>query len=188
MKKIDFRTDILPLKNELYRLALRITLNSAEAEDVVQETMIKVWKRRDRWGEIESIEAFCLAICRNLARDKAKRADNRVLSTDAAGSPADDGAGYADGRREGIDSAATSLSANPEAQAERQDSIALVKRLIDSLPEKQRSVMQLRDIEGKPYKEIAGILGISEEQVKVNLFRARQTIKKKYIETETYGL
>ena len=44
MKKISFRNDVLPLKNELYRLALRITLNHAEAEDVVQETMIKVWK------------------------------------------------------------------------------------------------------------------------------------------------
>ena len=66
MKKISFRNDILPLKNELYRLALRITLNPAEAEDIVQETMIKVWNRRDQWDEIESIEAFCLTICRNL--------------------------------------------------------------------------------------------------------------------------
>ena len=57
MKKINFRADILPLKNELYRLALRITLNHAEAEDVVQETMIKVWNRREQWDEIESIEA-----------------------------------------------------------------------------------------------------------------------------------
>ena len=53
MKKISFENDILPLKNELYRLALRITLNPAEAEDVVQDTMIKVWSRRDGWDEIE---------------------------------------------------------------------------------------------------------------------------------------
>ena len=63
---ISFQTNILPLKNELYRLALRITLNPAEAEDVVQETMMKVWNRRDEWERIESIEAFCLTICRNL--------------------------------------------------------------------------------------------------------------------------
>ena len=62
MKKISFKTDILPLKNELYRLALRITLNPAEAEDVVQDTMIKVWNRREAWDDIESIEAFCLTI------------------------------------------------------------------------------------------------------------------------------
>ena len=68
------------------------------------------------------------------------------------------------------------------------DKIQLVRRLIDTLPEKQRSVMQLRDIEGKSYKEIAQVLDISEEQVKINIFRARQTIRQKFIETEKYGL
>ena len=77
MKKISFRNDILPLKNELYRLALRITLNPAEAEDVVQETMIKVWNRRDHWEELDSIEAFCLTICRNIAVDKMRKAENQ---------------------------------------------------------------------------------------------------------------
>ena len=57
MKTISFRNDILPLKNELYRLALRITLNNAEAEDIVQDTLIKVWNARERWNEIDSIEA-----------------------------------------------------------------------------------------------------------------------------------
>ena len=70
----------------------------------------------------------------------------------------------------------------------QQDRIQLVRRLIDNLPEKQRSVMPLRDIEGKSYKEIAQILDISEEQVKINIFRARQTIRQKFIETEKYGL
>jgi RNA polymerase sigma-70 factor (ECF subfamily) len=70
----------------------------------------------------------------------------------------------------------------------QQDRIQLVRRLIDNLPEKQRSVMQLRDIEGKSYKEIAQVLDISEEQVKINIFRARQTIRQKFIETEKYGL
>ena len=70
----------------------------------------------------------------------------------------------------------------------QRDRVELIRRLIDHLPEKQRSVMQLRDFEGKSYKEIAQILGISEEQVKINIFRARQTIKQKYIETEKYGL
>jgi RNA polymerase sigma-70 factor (ECF subfamily) len=81
-----------------------------------------------------------------------------------------------------------SHSANPEEKAIQQDRIELVRRLIDGLPEKQRSVMQLRDFEGKSYKEIAAIMNISEEQVKVNIFRARQTIKQKYIQVEQYGL
>mgnify|MGYP003227282813 CR=1 FL=1 len=70
---IDFRTDILPLKNQLYRLALRITLDSAEAEDIVQETLIKVWNKRDDWERIDNIEAFCLTVCRNLSLDSVKR-------------------------------------------------------------------------------------------------------------------
>ena len=172
MKKISFRNEILPLKNELYRLALRITLNPAEAEDIVQETMIKVWNRRDQWDEIESIEAFCLTICRNLALDKMHKMENQNQSLD-----------------EGVhDAPDRSFSSNPEEQAMQQDRLALIRRLIDALPEKQRTVMQLRDFEGKSYKEIAGIMAISEEQVKINIFRARQAIRQKYIETEKYGL
>ena len=171
MKKISFRNDVLPLKNELFRLALRITLNRAEAEDVVQETMIKVWNRRDHWDEIESIEAFCLTICRNISLDKMKKAENQNQSL-----------------QEGHDAPDLSYTSNPEEQAMQRDRIQLIRRLIDHLPEKQRSCMQLRDFEGKSYKEIAQVLGISEEQVKINIFRARQTIKQKFIETEDYGL
>jgi RNA polymerase sigma-70 factor (ECF subfamily) len=171
MKKISFRNDVLPLKNELYRLALRITLNPTEAEDVVQETMIKVWNRRDRWDELESIEAFCLTICRNISLDKVKKAENQNQSL-----------------MDEHDAPDNSYTSNPEEQAMQQDRIALIRRLINTLPEKQRSCMQLRDFEGKSYKEIAKILAISEEQVKINIFRARQTIKQKYIDTENYGL
>ena len=171
MKKISFRNDVLPLKNELFRLALRITLNRAEAEDVVQETMIKVWNKRDHWDEIDNIEAFCLTICRNISLDKMKKAENQNQSLE-----------------EGHDAPDFSYTSNPEEQAMQRDRIQLIRQLIDHLPEKQRSCMQLRDFEGKSYKEIAQVLGISEEQVKINIFRARQTIKKKFIETEDYGL
>ena len=172
MKNISFRDDVLPLKDKLYRLALRITLNNAEAEDVVQETLIKVWNRRSQWEEIESIEAFALTVCRNLSLDKIKRMGNDHDSLDDSthGSP---------------DSLSSS---NPEEQTMARDQVALVRQLIDRLPEKQRSVIQLRDIEGKSYREIATIMCISEEQVKVNLYRARQTIKKKFSETDSYGL
>lgn len=173
MKEISFRNDVLPLKNELFRLALRITLNNAEAEDVVQETMIKVWNRRDEWHAIESMEAFCLTVCRNLALDKNKKMSSQGRSMDdtPGSEPTDD-----------------STASNPERKAMLTDSVSLVRRLIDSLPEAQRSVMQLRDIEGKSYKEIAAVLGISEDRVKVTLFRARQAIRQRFNETERYGL
>jgi RNA polymerase sigma-70 factor (ECF subfamily) len=171
MKKIDFRTDVLPLKNELYRLALRITLNPAEAEDVVQDTMLKVWNRREQWDEIESMEAFCLTICRNLALDRNKKADNQTAPLDDVTEPPD-----------------RSYASNPEEQTVQRDRIQLVRQLIEQLPEKQRTCIWLRDIEGKAYKEIAQMMDISEQQVKVNIFRARQAIRQKYLETESYGL
>jgi RNA polymerase sigma-70 factor (ECF subfamily) len=172
MKKISFRNDVLPLKNELYRLALRITLNPAEAEDIVQETMIKVWNRREQWDNIESIEAFCLTICRNISLDKMRKMENQNQSLEEGEHDAPD----------------QSYASNPEEQAMQQDNLKLIRRLINALPEKQRSAMQLRDFEGKSYKEIAQIMDISEEQVKVNIFRARQTIRQKFLETEEYGL
>lgn len=173
MKKISFRNDILPLKNGLYRLALRITLNSAEAEDIVQETMIRVWNRREAWDEIESIEAFCYTVCRNLSIDKSR-------SANANSQPIDTAFGEAQADR--------SYIADPVALTEQRDRLGMVKKIMSALPEKQRSAMHLRDFEGKSYKEIAAILGISEEQVKVSIFRARQTIKKIFNKTEQYGL
>ena len=163
MKTISFQSDILPLKNELYRMALRITMNPAEAEDVVQETMMKVWNKRDSWEQIDSIEAFCLTICRNLSLDKARRMDNQTQSLDASIQPHDQ-----------------HVASNPEEQTIQNDRVRLVRQLINALPEQQRSCMQLRDMEGKSYKDIATILDITEEQVKVNIFRARQTIREKF--------
>lgn len=172
MKELSFRTDVLPLKNELFRLALRITLNWADAEDVVQETMLKVWNRREQWGQIESMEAFCMTICRNVALDRQKRMENRNESLEDVGHDAPD----------------RSYGANPEEQAVQRDKVERVRRLMNRLPEKQRTCMQLRDVEGKAYKEIAEVMGITEQQVKVNIFRARQTIKQEYLKEEQYGL
>ena len=171
MKTISFRNDVLPLKNALYRLALRITLNHEDAEDIVQDTLIKVWNRRERWQEIESMEAFCLTICRNLALD-------RIRKREQGSEPLDEQAL----------SRKSDTATDPYEKMLLRDRVEQVRKLIDSLPEKQRSCMQLRDFEGKAYKEIAEVLGISEEQVKVNIFRARQAIKTKYQELEKYGL
>ena len=165
----SFQTHVLPLKNELFRLALRITQNHAEAEDVVQETMLKVWKGRSEWDKIDNIEAFCLTVCRNLSLDKMRHMDNQVQNIEQESEPADQ-----------------SYSANPEEQAVQHDRLQLVRQLISQLPEKQRTCMQLRDVEGKSYRDIANIIGISEEQVKVNIFRARQTIRERFQQAENF--
>ena len=173
MRIITFQADVLPLKNILFRLALRITQNRADAEDVVQETMMKVWNRRGEWQQIENMEAFCLTICRNVSLDKLRRMDRQVLSLEDTPPEAD-----------GYDPIDHSHSANPEQQAVQRDRLQQVRRIISQLPEKQRSCMQLRDIEGKSYRDIATILGITEQQVKVNIFRARQTVKEKMMSVE----
>ncbi len=170
MKNISFRNDVLPLKDALYRLALRITLSHEEAQDIVQDTLIKVWDKRQSWNEIESIEAFSITICRNLALDRIKKHDNLNDSLEERQTESPD------------------TSSTPFEDTLQQDRIELVRNLVNALPEKQRSCMQLRDFEGKPYKEIAKILGISEEQVKVNIFRARQTVKERFQKYDNYGL
>lgn len=169
MQTLDFRRDILPLKDKLFRLALRITFDRAEAEDIVQETMIRVWSKREEWSTLSSVEAYCLTVARNLAIDRSERMDARTveLTTEAEQTPDISG---------------------PHEQLVNKERMQMLHRLIAGLPEKQRTVLQLRDVEGKSYKEIAGIMGITEEQVKVNLFRARQKVKQQFIDIENYGL
>ena len=122
MKKISFAADILPMKNLLYRLALRITMNREEAEDIVQDTLIKVWNKRDDWDNIESIEAFSMTVCRNLALDRMKRAEHLNTSLE----------------QENIDSADRSRS--PLELMEQRDRVETVRRLVNSLPESNAAV------------------------------------------------
>ncbi len=169
MKKLSFRDDVLPLKDKIFRLALRITLSRAEAEDIVQDVLIKVWNRRDDLAEVDSIEAYSLTVCRNLSLDRLQRKENdNVNLDDAPPTKADD--------------------APPDLQMIRNERIDNIKRLIERLPIPQRAAMQLRDMEGKTYKEISAITGQTEEQVKVNIFRARQYIRKQIEKIENYGL
>ena len=171
MKEISFQNDVLPLKNKLFRLALRITLNREEAEDVVQDTMIKVWNAHDRWQELDSIEAYSLTIARNLSLDRIKKMDNQNDSLEEQ-------------TTERLDE----TSSTPSERMIQKDKLNIVRNIINELPEKQRSCLQLRDIEGKSYKEIADILSITEDQVKVNIFRARQTVKQRFQQFDSYGL
>lgn len=159
----------MPLKDKLFRVAYRITFNRDEAEDIVQDTMLRVWSKRKELGEVESLEAFCLVIAKNLAIDRSQKKGTQHASLD-------DHAEIA------------SVSASPCEKLISKERVAIIDRLMNELPEKQRLVMQLRDIEGHSYKEIAETLGLSEEQVKVYLFRARQRVRKRYTEIDDYGL
>lgn len=169
---MDIKRDILPLKDTMYRLALRITLNSQEAEDVVQDVIIKVWKQSQNESfddTIDNLQAYLLRLTRNLAIDRQRLKANQAESLDAM---------VEAGQQHVVTSLMTENTERSLATTER---LTLVRRIMDTLPEKQRTAMQLRDFEGKTYKEIAAIMEITEEQVKVSIFRARQAVKAKIL-------
>ena len=149
-----FTNEILPLKDKLYRFALRFVRESQEAEDIVQDIMIKVWNKREEWSTWSSIEAMCMTMTRNLSIDRTRGKHRKV--TDLP---------------EGYD--VVESGATPEQAVSSKDMMKYIRDIMDQLPEKQKSIVQLRDVEGYSYREISEILHLSLSQVKVNLHRAR---------------
>jgi RNA polymerase sigma-70 factor (ECF subfamily) len=154
----EFQSTILPMKNMLFRFALRFVRQAAEAEDIVQEVFIKLWNNRENLGPDANLEAWCLTATKNLSIDKL-RSKHRRLEPIKPGFDLHDNA------------------ASPYQQAVENDVFSKVKNALEELPEKQRLVMHLRDIEGLQYQEIADALDISLDQVKVNLYRARLAVR-----------
>jgi RNA polymerase sigma-70 factor (ECF subfamily) len=155
-----FKSDILPIKNKLLRVALRITCNPQEAEDVVQETLIKVWEQRKTLSGVRNIEAWCMQLTKNRSIDKRRLRNNQ---------------------NEGLDNAygLSSAEHTPDRQAELSDSYRQIQQLMQELPDNQRMAMQLRDIDEFTYQEIADTLEMPLSQVKTNIFRARKSVRNK---------
>lgn len=168
---IDFNKDVMPLKNRLYRLALRIVEDHAEAEDITQEALIRLWGKCGTLASAADAETFGLTVCRNLAIDATRRTGRNHEQLDPQS-----------------EEFATPTGESPIEMLSQADRRRFLLWKISRLPERQRSVVQLRDIEGKSYREIAAIIGISEEQVKINLFRARQSLKEACKKDKDYGL
>jgi RNA polymerase sigma-70 factor (ECF subfamily) len=163
-----FNQQVFPIRHKLYRFALRITGNIHEAEDIVQEVLEKVWKTDEaQANHVQNWEAWCMTLTRNRSLDKNRARTIR--------------------RTQALENTPERLTpdANPAQALESQDAIAHIRQFMQELPEKQRLVMHLRDIEEHSYEEIAEVLNISMEQVKVNLHRARKAIREKLIGIET---
>ena len=145
------------LRPKLYRFALALTKRVDEAEDVVQEVGIIMWKRHEDLCTIRSFEAYAMSSVRNRCLDYIRSPRYRTEEIN-----------------ETFD---TSHEQTPYKSLERDDMVSFVKRLIEQLPEQQQSVIRLRDVEGYEFDEIAEILGMSDNAVRTNLSRARQKIR-----------
>ena len=163
---MDFRNDILPHRDRLFRLAFSITLNRTDAEDIVQETMLRVWEKREEWKDISNAEAWLTQICKNLALDHRK---------------------YSEIRRP-VDSQQPQADSTSFDKLEATDSLALISRLMNDLPSPQDDIVRLREIEGLSYRDIATRLQLSEDQVRVHLHRARTKLRNEYLRIHSFGL
>ena len=160
----------MPAKNKLFRFALRFLGNEEEAKDVVQEVLIRVWKGRDQMNEVQNWEAWCMRITKNLSLDRIRSMSRRHTHP-----------------IEEVYSVHQETP-SPHESTEIKESMNRISQFIAALPEKQRQVIHLRDIEGYTYNEICEILELDMNQVKVNLFRARNAVREKLTKINAYGL
>lgn len=166
----SFQNRILPAKNKLFRFALRFLGSEEEAKDVVQEVFIRVWNGREQMQEVQNWEAWCMRITKNLSLDRIRSLNRKQTQP----------------LEETFDVRHDALT--PHESTEMRESMNRINQLIGALPEKQRQVIHLRDIEGYSYNEICEILELDMNQVKVNLFRARNAVREKLLKVNAYGL
>ena len=165
-----FQNRVLPVKNKLFRFALRFLANEEEAKDIVQEVFIRVWNGRDQMSQVENWEAWCMRITKNLSLDRLRLISRKQTR------PIEESYNLQEDRL------------TPYESTEIGESMQKVTQIIAALPEKQRQVIHLRDVEGYSYQEICEILELDMNQVKVNLFRARTAVREKLIKIDAYGL
>ena len=152
----DFEDKVLPLTDRIYPMVARMLGNSENAEDAVQEIMIKLWDRRKKIGEHPNIPGFVFLTARNYCLDQLKK---KTPNVDAY-------------------SAQVKLVTSEANQnhTEWVELISIVKDVLRELPEEQREIMMMRDIDGYEYTEIAAITKLKVEHIRVLLSRARKQV------------
>ncbi|MDR2814058.1 MAG: sigma-70 family RNA polymerase sigma factor [Prevotellaceae bacterium] len=157
MDKTGFNQMVAQLRPKMYRFALAFVKRRDEAEDVIQDVSMNLWKRRTSLGSVRSVEAYAMSAVKNRCMDYLRSMQGK---TD-----------------ELTKSAHTAHEQTPYASVEQADMVAQVKKLIEGLPVQQQMVIRLRDVEGYELDEVAEILGMSEGAVRTGLSRARQKIR-----------
>jgi len=152
-----FKIEILPMKHKLFRFANRMLQNIPEAEDVIQDVFIRLWDRRDGLLQYRSVEAFAMTITKNLCLDRLKAKRNKSDEFTEKHEKTD--------------------SLTPYYHAEMSDSYKKVNQIIGQLPDQQRMIIQLRDVEGYEFREIEEITGMNQNAIRVNLSRARKQVR-----------
>ena len=167
MNQNEFINTINPFKDKLFRLAKRLLVSTEEAEDATQEVLVKLWTKNDGLELYNSIEAFAMTMTKNYCLDqlKSKRAQNLRI----------------------VHSNFTDRQAGLLQQLEDQDSLNWVEKIVNELPEQQKLIVQMRDVEQYEFKEIAKILEMNETAIRVSLSRARKTIRELMTKTHNYG-
>ncbi|MCI1647042.1 MAG: sigma-70 family RNA polymerase sigma factor [Bacteroides sp.] len=157
-----FKINVLPLRSKLLNYAKKYSDNPNDAEDAVQEVMLKLWERRDDLEQYRNIEAYAVTMIHNLCTDmwRSKYTLNLPLK----------------------DIEETDGSKIPERFVEIHDEMHLMQEIINSLPTVQRTIMRMKDIEGYETDEITKITGCSSEAIRSNLSRARKKVRDIYIQ------
>ncbi|MBU2997415.1 sigma-70 family RNA polymerase sigma factor [Cellulophaga baltica] len=168
MKQVEFLNVVMPFKDKLYRLAKRLLVSSEEAEDATQEILLKLWTKNNAMSNYKNVEAFAMTMTKNFCLDrlKSKQAGNLKL----------------------VHSNYTDDNTSLQKQVEASDSVNWVQKIMEELPEQQKLVLQLRDVEEYEYDEIAEILDMQPTAIRVALSRARKTVREKLVQKHSYGI
>ena len=153
----EFKIQVLPLKNKIFRFAMRLTGNKEEAEDIMQNVFAKLWIKRDELDKYRNIDSLAMVITRNACIDMFRAVKMQ----------------YADINDDFI----SAKDSGPEKQSELKDICKIINGIISTLPLLQKMVVHLRDVEGYNNAEVSEITGLQVNAVKVNLSRARKKIR-----------
>ena len=168
MTQSEFLNIVMPFKDKVFRLAKRLLVSREEAEDATQEILLKLWNNRQKIADYRNVEAFAMTMTKNFCLDKLKSKHAQNLKIVHSN--------YQDGN--------TPL----QKQVELHDSINWVAKIVEELPEQQKIIVQLRDVEQYDFSEIAKMLDMNETAIRVALSRARKTIREKLTKTHNYGV
>ncbi len=168
MSEKEFLNIVLPFKDKLYRLALQYLISKDSAEDATQEIIYKLWKNKTKISSYKNVEAFAMTMTKNYCLDQLKSKNSNNLKL--------------------VHSNYTDANSSLDKNMEVNDSVNIIKQLINGLPKKQRIIIQLRDVEQYTFEEIGKILGLKQTAIRVALSRARKTIREKITEKHNYGI